>query len=152
MSTISDFTSKAHKYSIQGRAYLAVEGGGINGIYTIRGSVAVVGNFVTVSAMGFTPMMVPMQSRDSVHFFARAALVQQGREMVRTQLTKNEAGLWPNDEYVPIGSAMIKIPSYLQGKVFSVLIEGGYEFRTGHGTFTPLPPSVRTFVELPENG
>lgn len=35
MSTIAGFTSKAHKYSIQGRAYLAVEGGGINGVYTI---------------------------------------------------------------------------------------------------------------------
>lgn len=129
-----------------------MEGAGINGAYTIRGSVAVIGNFVSVSAMGFTPIMVPSQNRGNVHFHARAALVQRGREVVRVQLTNNGHGLWPTDEYVPIGSAMIKIPSWLQGEAFSVLIEGGYEFRTSHGTFTPMPPTVKTHVEVAEGG
>lgn len=148
MGVITEPPNKVVSYSIRRASYLPMEGAGVNGVFTIRGSAALRGNGVFVSAMGNTPIMLPYQNRGGVHFYANASLLDGSRLALTRQLLRNGNGIWPDNDFTPIGSTVLPVPSYLRDKPIQVKIVGGYEFRSSHGVVTPVPGTVSTTITV----
>lgn len=131
-------------YFIRQVAYLPAEGVGVNGSFFIRGSLALNGRKLFLSAMGFTAA----KRMGKVHFSASAIVELNGKELFSGPLQHGDgAGMWPVDEYSPIGSVVIELPAAQQEDQASITIRGSYIYSAPEGNAVPIPP--RGAVTLP---
>ncbi|PCD00500.1 PAAR domain-containing protein [Halopseudomonas pelagia] len=137
----------AQEFNLRQVAFLPAEGVGVNGTFFIKGSLSLSGRELFISAMGFTAA----DHMGTVHFQAAAKVLIDGRQILSTPLVvdRNEAGLWPNDQYVPIGSAVLTLPAPELGNVVQVVISGGYIYSAPEGSAVPIPPTGAVTIPLP---
>lgn len=132
-------------YFIRQLAYLPGEGVGVNGAFFIRGHLAMHGQALYISAMGFTAA----QRMGKVHFSASATAAVNSREVFAGPLTVGEeSSMWPDDEYSPIGSVTIQLPAPEAGDTLAVTIRGTYIYSAAEGRAVPMPPSGTITLSL----
>lgn len=128
----------ANYYSIRQAAYLPAEGVGVNGSYFIKGSLVLNEGSLFISAMGFTAA----KHLGRVHFNAAVTVSLNGREIHNAPLVHGaDPGMWPADEFTPIGSVSLDLPEAKQTDQASITIRGGYIYSTPEGNAVPLPPT-----------
>ncbi|WP_296225552.1 type VI secretion system Vgr family protein [Ralstonia sp. UBA689] len=127
-------------YQINQAAYLFVEGVGVNGAFNIKGNLVVKGDAsgesIWLNAMGYTSA----GRIGKAQFFALASLRINGNEGPGTPLSmSNESGFWPKDTFVPIGTAVLKLPRADPSVEIELLISGGYLYKGDEGHAVPAP-------------
>lgn len=133
------------RYAIKQAAYLPAEGVGVNGSYFIKGSLALNERSLFISAMGFTAA----KRLGRVHFNATVTVSLNGREIHNVPLVLgSDPGMWPVDEYAPIGSVSVDLPEPKQTDQASITIRGGYIYSAPEGNAVPLPPSGAITLQL----
>lgn len=127
------FVPEKRKFFIRQFSYLQQEGVGALGSLYLKGSIAIYGSQLFVSALGHSAAMKLPEYKDSFRFFASAGLLQAGEQIVHKRLTIGSNEVWPDDEYVAIGSASIALPPTTSADAYSLVIEGFYTFGSGVG-------------------
>ncbi|MFC4260104.1 hypothetical protein ACFOZ5_13855 [Marinobacter lacisalsi] len=127
------FVPEKREFFVRKFSYLQQEGIGALGSLYLRGSVAVHGNQLFVSAMGHTAAMTLPEYKDSIEFFASVRLLHAGKPVVHKRLAVGANQVWPDDEYAAIGSASISLPPTGVSDAYSLVIEGFYTFGSGVG-------------------
>lgn len=56
--------------------------------------------------------------------------------------------MWPDDEYSPIGSVTIQLPTPEAGDTLAVTIRGTYIYSAAEGRAVPMPPSGTITLSL----
>ncbi len=126
-------------------ALLPAEGIGVHGNFFIRVATRLTGAYLYVSARGYTPAMEMLEYRSAFRFYGNVKLLHNGRQVVKKQLERESEELWPDDRYVPIGSAVMCVPVTKTGAL-SIEVEAGYEFNGGTGFVTPIPPTGKLAI------
>lgn len=146
-AVLLNYQLNAQEFNLRQVAFLPAEGVGVNGTFFIKGSLSLSGRELFISAMGFTAA----DHMGNVHFQAAAKVLIGGRQILSTPLVvdRNEAGLWPNDQYVPIGSAVLTLPAPELGNVVQIVISGGYIYSAPEGSAVPIPPTGAVTIPLP---
>lgn len=87
--------------------------------------------------------------KGAFRFFGHVKVKQRGRQIIRRNLETGGQEMWPDDRYVAIGSVAICV---LGGSdsLPEIEIEAGYEFNSGNGLATPIPPVTRFPVPIRE--
>lgn len=135
----------SREYAIRQLAYLPAEGVGVNGTYFIKGALALNGQELFASAMGFTA--AAQQGR--VQFSAWIMVELNGREIASAFFRPNEEGsAWPVDEYIAIGSLVLELPDPKPGDKATITIRGGYIYSAPEGSAVPVPYSNSIAIPL----
>lgn len=140
------FQLESTEHQLRQIAFLPVEGVGVNGVYFIRTSLRLNGKNLHISAMGFTPA----QRSGTIRFHASAALRINGIETESISLIQANSNIsaWPKDEYMPIGSASLALPSPAKNTSAQIIITGGYTYQTRVGSAVPMPSSGELSIPL----
>jgi len=56
--------------------------------------------------------------------------------------------MWPDSDYIPIGSARLKLPDARAEENVKLAISGGYIYTAAEGSAAPIPPRGSTTLEL----
>ncbi len=135
----------SREYVIRQLAYLPAEGVGVNGTYFIKGALALNGQELFASAMGFTA--AAQQGR--VQFSAWIMVELNGREIASGFFRPNEKGsAWPVDEYIAIGSLVIELPAPKPSDEATITIRGSYIYSAPEGSAAPVPYSNSITIPL----
>lgn len=129
-----------HKHSQA--ALLATEGIGAQGNYFVRISMQVRSANLYVTARGYSPAMEMPEHQGAFRFYGHARMLEDGRQIVRKRLERESTEVWPDDRYIPVGSAVMCIPEGTTGSL-AIEVEVGYEFDSGTGFITPIPPTTK---------
>ncbi len=134
------------EFNLRQVAFLPAEGVGVNGTFFIKGALSLNGRELFVSAMGFTAA----NHMGTVHFQAAAQVLVDGRQILSVPLVmdRNEAGLWPNDQYAPIGSTFLTLPPPELGSAVHIVVSGGYIYSVPEGRAVPIPPTGAVTIPL----
>lgn len=125
-------------YTIRQAAYLPAEGVGVNGSYFIKGSLVLNKGSLFIYAMGFTAA----KRLGRVHFNAAVTVSVNGHEIYNAPIMHGaDPGMWPVDEFTPIGSVSLDLPEPKQMDQASITIRGGYIYSAPEGNAVPLPPT-----------
>lgn len=136
------------RFNTSQTAYLLIEGAGINGTYSLKGSVAVrQDGTVYVSVKGSTAVTnLATQNNATVDFIAKARLKRDNHVVRQKTINRSEApSLWSQGG-VPIGSAVMPFTKASACYQYSLVVEGGYIYRTSSGDFTPAPPTTQAEI------
>ncbi|WP_413708220.1 type VI secretion system Vgr family protein [Ralstonia sp. Ralssp110] len=131
---------KQSTYQIKRAAYLPVEGVGALGVFIIYGNLSLKssgpGDSLWVNGMGLTSA----SKKGKVVFFAKASLRINGIDGTPTPLgINNEAGFWPKDGSLPIGTATLTLPPPDQSLKVELVLSGGYVYEGEEGRAVPGP-------------
>lgn len=133
------------QYTIRQAAFLPAEGVGVNGTFFIRGSMWLEGSSLFVSAMGFTAA----QQSGEVQFYVLVSAELNGKEVFSGSLQLGkEAAVWPDDGYMPVGSADIDLPAPKENDVVQITISGSYVYSVIAGSAVPMPRTGATTIPL----
>lgn len=131
-------------------AYLMVEGIGLLGTYSIKGTVSVLQQdngkkIITVNASGVIPPAAA--AAGSVNFSGKAELIVDGVVQKTYSFTPPSGTYFYETGTDPMGSTWFEMPT--SGKV-EVRITGGYNFRAndGSGGGTPIPATTSETVTI----
>lgn len=127
------FVPEKREFFVRKFSYLQQEGFGALGSFYLRGAVSIRGNQLFVSAMGHTAAMTLPEYKDSIEFFASVSLLRAGKSIAHKRLAVGSNEVWPDDEYVAIGSASISLPPASTSDAYSLAVEGFYTFGSGVG-------------------
>ncbi len=133
------------KYYIKQLAYTPVEGIGVNGSYFLRGFILSRNGSLFVSAMGKTGA----SHLGTARFFGSIEVLKGDNVIARAGLERRGAAVWPDDGFLPIGSARIQLPSPQDATSLGLKITGGYIFTNASGAAAPLPPRTSETYDLP---
>jgi len=133
------------------KAYLRVDGAGIKGTYTIKGSVAVRDEgTLYITAKGSTAVTkLATMNNDDINFWAKAKFIRNGVTVRQKHLKQKDKPMVLDAHWYHIGSTILPtIRSGSCGKE-TVIIEGGYEYITAAGMVVPQPlSSTSASVEI----
>lgn len=146
---LASFSLPATEFQHSQAAILPAEGIGAHGNFFIRISAQLRGSYLYVSARGYTPAMELPMYRGAFRFYGNVKLLQAGRQVLRKKLELGDQEVWPDDRYAAIGSVKICVPAGPQ-KGWSLEVEAGYEFNSGTGFVTPIPPTGKIAIPFPE--
>lgn len=133
------------QYRIRQAAFLPAEGVGVNGTFFIRGSMWLEGSSLFVSAMGFTAA----QRSGEVQFYVLVSAELNGKEVFSGSLQMGkEAAVWPDDGYIPVGSADIELPVPEENDVVQITVSGSYVYSVIGGSAVPMPRLGATTIPL----
>lgn len=122
------FVPEKREFFVRKFSYLQQEGVGALGSLYLRGADVIHGNQLFVSAMGHTAAMTLPEYRDSIEFFASVTVFHAGKRFAHKRLAVGTKEVWPNDDYVAIGSATISLPPTNASDAYTLIIEGFYTF------------------------
>lgn len=136
---------EANQYAIRQVAYLPAEGVGVNGSFFLKGSLVLNDRGLFVSAMGFTAAV----RLGKVQFQATVKVELNGTELFYEPLTiGKEAGIWPDGDYLPIGSININVPSPQADDQMQVTISGTYIYSVPEGRAVPIPSTGAVTIPI----
>jgi len=140
---------KQSTYQIKQAAYLPIEGVGALATFVVHGNLNLKtgesGDSLWVNGMGTTSA----SSKGKTIFFAKASLRINGIDGAATPLaTNNEAGFWPKDGSLPIGSATLRLPRPDQSLKVELVLSGGYVYEGDEGRSVPIPPQGSIVIPI----
>ena len=132
-------------YIIKQLAYLPTEGVGVNGTFFIKGSLNFIDHEIFISAMGFSAA----QRMGKTTFHCSATIELNGVEIASIPFQQGkEAGIWPADEYSPIGTVTVALPEPKANDTIQISLSGGYTYSSPEGRAVPIPSMASQTITI----
>lgn len=124
------------QYYIKQLAYLPVEGvAALGGAFFIKGSMMLhEDGELFISAMGNTAA----KAAGEIVYDMYAEIRVDGQVVKKAIFDNSEPGPWPADEFSPIGSVKMQLPTPQPSAKITVFVSASYTFVTGYGSAKPM--------------